>query len=130
MVYMTGRGQGQSHWKLVLTQEKCGLQEHTQICKCILFSALRDTISNILAFRGGSNVENAGMDRDRPPLRWMVFEAGALGLLTAPFSRELLANEQIEIKESPAPFWWPLGLLFFRRLTYTRQEQGKQHTRK
>ncbi|KAJ3500631.1 hypothetical protein NLJ89_g9708 [Agrocybe chaxingu] len=34
---------------------------------------------------GGGNVENAGMDQSRPPLRWMVFEAGAVGLCMAPF---------------------------------------------
>jgi len=60
----------------------------------------------------------------------MVIEAGVLGLRTAPFGREILANEQIEIKESLTPLWWPLELLFFKRLTYTRQEQGKKHTRK
>lgn len=104
--------------------------EHTQICKYILFSSLRDSICNVLASRGGGNVENAGMDRSRPPLRWMVLEAGVLGLRTAPFGRELLANEQIEIKESLTPLWWPLELWFFRRLTYTRKKEGKQHTRK
>ena len=55
---------------------------------------------------------NAGMDRSRPPLRWMVFQAGALVLRTAPFERDLSADEQIDIKESLTPLWWPLELFF------------------
>ena len=73
---------------------------------------------------------NAGMDRSRPPLRWMVFEAGALGLRTAPFERELSPDEQIHIIESLTGVWWPLELFFFNRLTYTRREQGKKTTHK
>ncbi|KDR70482.1 hypothetical protein GALMADRAFT_76143, partial [Galerina marginata CBS 339.88] len=79
---------------------------------------------------GGGNAENSGMNRSRPPLRWMVFEAGALGLRTAPFERTLLPEEQIDIRESLTWVWWPLELLFFNRLTYTRREQGKQTTHK
>ena len=75
-------------------------------------------------FSGGGNVENIGMDRSRPPLRWMVLEAGALGLRTAPFEYELSRAEQIEIKESLTPVWWPLEILPLKRLTYTRQENG------
>lgn len=60
----------------------------------------------------------------------MVFEAGALGLSMARFERELLPNEQIEIKESLTRPWWLLELVPFKRLTYTRQDQGKQITRK
>ena len=71
---------------------------------------------------------NAGMDRSRPPLRWMVFEAGALGLRTAPFERDLSPDEQIHIKESLTLDWWPLELFPFCRLTYTRREQGKKTT--
>ena len=71
---------------------------------------------------------NAGMDRSRPPLRWMVFEAGALGLRTSPFGRELSRNEQIEIKESLTPSWWLLEFLPFERLTYTRQDKEKKYT--
>jgi hypothetical protein len=70
------------------------------------------------------------MDRSRPPLRWMVFEAGALGLRTAPFGRELSPDQQIEIQESLTWLWWPLELFPFKRLTYTRREQGKQTTHK
>ncbi len=73
-------------------------------------------------FRGGGNVENIGMDRSRPPLRWMVLEASALGLCTAPFERELTQTEQIEIKESLTVVWWPLEILPLKRLTYTRRE--------
>jgi hypothetical protein len=43
----------------------------------------------------------------------MVFEAGALGLRTAPFERDLSPDEQIHIKESLTPLWWPLELFFF-----------------
>jgi hypothetical protein len=84
------------------------------------------------AFSGGGNVNNAGMDRSRPPLRWMVFEAGGLGLRTARFDRELPPNEQIEIQESLTWAWWPLELFFFKRLTFTRQEgtDGKETTHK
>ena len=65
---------------------------------------------------------NTDMDRSRPPLRWMVFEAGALGLRTAPFERAYLApEEQIEIKESLTWHWWLLEILPFKRLTFTRE---------
>ncbi|PPQ70201.1 hypothetical protein CVT25_011552 [Psilocybe cyanescens] len=77
---------------------------------------------------GGGNVDNSEMNRSRPPLRWMVFEAGALGLRTALFDRELKPNEQVDIKESLTLLWWPLELLCFRRLTYTRRENGKTTT--
>jgi len=95
---------------------------------CSLF--LGDGIGDIPGFSGGGNVMNAGMDRSRPPLRWMVFEAGALGLRTAPFERDLSPDEQIEIKESLTLLWWPLELIFFNRLTYTRREKGKKATHK
>ncbi|EDR01988.1 uncharacterized protein LACBIDRAFT_310142 [Laccaria bicolor S238N-H82] len=49
---------------------------------------------------GGGSVYNQEMDRSTPPLRWMVFEAGAAGLRTKPFKRELKENEQINIIES------------------------------
>ena len=81
-------------------------------------------------FRGGGNVENRGMDRSRPPLRWMVLEARALGLRTAPFERELTRTEQIDIKESLTQIWWPLEILPLKRLTYTRRENGVLATRK
>ncbi len=68
------------------------------------------------------------MDRSRPPLRWMVFEAGALGLRTTPFERELDSTEQIEIKESLKSVWWLLELLPLKRLTYTRKEDGTSAT--
>ncbi|KDR68085.1 hypothetical protein GALMADRAFT_1354883 [Galerina marginata CBS 339.88] len=77
---------------------------------------------------GGGNAYNVSMDRSRPPLRWMVFEAGALGLRTAPFQRELSFKEQIEIKESLTYAWWPLELLPLRRLTHTRRPNGSVHS--
>ena len=73
---------------------------------------------------------NAGMDRSQPPLRWMVFEAQALSLRMATFECDLSFDEQIHIKESLTPLWWPLELFFFNRLTYTRREQGKKTTHK
>jgi len=87
-------------------------------------------VTKVPAFSGGGNVNNAGMDRSRPPLRWMVFEAGGLGLRTARFDRELPPNEQIEIQESLTWAWWPLELFFFKRLTFTRRDDGKQTTHK
>ena len=87
-------------------------------------------VTNVPAFSGGGSVNDAGMDRSRPPLKWMVFEAGRLGLRTARFDRELLPNEQIEIQESLTWPWWPLELVFFKRLTFTRREgaDGKETT--
>jgi hypothetical protein len=72
-------------------------------------------------------VNNLGMDRSRPPLRWMVLEAEALGLRVAQFERELTSEQQIEFQESlTGCFWlfleyWPL-----RRLTYNWNSNGKQ----
>ncbi|KDR71319.1 hypothetical protein GALMADRAFT_144010 [Galerina marginata CBS 339.88] len=79
---------------------------------------------------GGGNAENARMDRSRPPLRWMVFEAGAHGLRTARFDRVLLPNEQVEIKESLTWAWWPLELLCLPHLTYAGPKEGKRMTYK
>ena len=81
-------------------------------------------------FSGGGNVENIGMDRSRPPLRWMVLEAQALGLRTVPFEYELSHAEQIEIKESLTPIWWLFEILPLKRLTYTRRQGGFRFTRK
>ena len=75
-------------------------------------------------------MQNAEMDRSRPPLRWMVFQAGALGLRTKPFERELSRDEQIDVKESLTCVWWPLELCFFGRLTYSRRNDGKKTTHK
>ena len=75
-------------------------------------------------------MKNAEMDRSRPPLRWMVFQAGALGLHTKPFERELSRDEQIDVKESLTWIWWPFELCFFNRLTYSRRDDGKKTTHK
>jgi hypothetical protein len=75
-------------------------------------------------------VKNRGMDRSRPPLRWMIFQAGAVGLRTKPFERELSSSEQINVIESLTGVWWPLELCFFHRLTYTRRSDGKKTTHK
>ena len=94
------------------------------------FHNSRNNVVDVLVFRGGGNVVNTGMNRRRPPLRWIVFEAGALGLRTEPFDHGLFPEEQIKIKESLTPLWWPLELLPFKRLTYTRRERGNKTTYK
>ncbi|RXW16523.1 hypothetical protein EST38_g9336 [Candolleomyces aberdarensis] len=71
---------------------------------------------------------NAGMDRSRPPSRWMVSEAEALGLRLRPFERELLPNEQIEFRESLKGPWHLFELLPFRRLTFARSPGAKSNT--
>ncbi|TFK27903.1 WD40 repeat-like protein [Coprinopsis marcescibilis] len=73
---------------------------------------------------GGGNRQNEGMDRSRPPLRWMVSEARAAGLRTREFDRELLAKEHIEIQESLTGVWHLFELLPFLRLTYTVRPEG------
>ncbi|KAF4618210.1 hypothetical protein D9613_011577 [Agrocybe pediades] len=79
---------------------------------------------------GGGNVQNEGMDRSRPPLRWMVHEAGALGLRMKPFTRELSSNEHIEFKESLTGLWKFLEWLPFRRLNFDRESAGGSETYK
>ena len=70
------------------------------------------------------------MDRSRPPLRWMIFEAGAAGLRTAPFQRDLLVYQQINIIESLRGAWWGFEIFPFKRLTFTREEGRPEITRK
>lgn len=74
---------------------------------------------------GGGSVYNQEMDRSTPPLRWMVFEAGAAGLRTKPFKRELKENEQINIIESLTGPWLLFEICPFKRLTFTRKEDVK-----
>ncbi|KAF9553184.1 WD40 repeat-like protein [Agrocybe pediades] len=68
------------------------------------------------------------MDRSRPPLRWMVHEAGALGLRMKAFTRELSPDEHIEVKESLTGLWKYLEWLPFRRLTFDRESAGGSET--
>ena len=78
-------------------------------------------VNDTRAPRGGGNTANAKLDRSRPSLRWMVFEAGALGLRTAPFLRpNITPQEQVEFTESLKCLWWLLETLPFKRLTYSR----------
>ena len=70
------------------------------------------------------------MNRGMPPLRWMVFEAGAVGLRTALFERNLSSSEYFNIQESLKGAWWLFEMLPFKRLTSTRREDGKQTTYK
>ncbi|KAF4618319.1 hypothetical protein D9613_011568 [Agrocybe pediades] len=81
-----------------------------------------------LKCRGGGNVQNKGMDRSRPPLRWMVHEAGALGLRMKPFTRKLSPDEHIEVKESLTGLWKFLEWFPFRRLTFDRESVGESET--
>lgn len=78
--------------------------------------------------RGGGNVQNVGMDRSRPPLRWMVSEAVALGLRTAEFERELTPDQQIEFQESLTGIWHLLEYWPIPRLTFHRNPEGKMIT--
>ena len=78
-----------------------------------------------MAFSGGGNVDNPARDRGTPPLRWMVFEAGAAGLRTAPFKRELEDYTKINIVESLTGLWHFLEIYPFKRLTFTREESGR-----
>ena len=66
-------------------------------------------------------MQNMEMDHSSPPLRWMVLQAGVLGLHTKPFECEPSPHEQINITESLTWVWWPLELWPFHRLTYMRE---------
>ncbi|KAF9557568.1 WD40 repeat-like protein [Agrocybe pediades] len=77
---------------------------------------------------GGGNVQNEGMDRSRPPLRWMVHEAGALGLRMKPFTRELSSEEHIQVKESLTGLWTFLEWLPLRRLTFGEENAREWET--
>ncbi|KAF4615643.1 hypothetical protein D9613_012543 [Agrocybe pediades] len=77
---------------------------------------------------GGGNTLNPSLNRTRPPLRWMVYEAGPLGLRTSAFKRDLKDDERVSVKESLTWVWWPFECFPFRRLTYTRRENGKETT--
>ncbi|KAF9541955.1 WD40 repeat-like protein [Agrocybe pediades] len=77
---------------------------------------------------GGGNAINTALNRTRPPLRWMVYEAEPLGLRTSPFERDLKDDEKVSVKESLTWVWWPFEYFPFRRLTYTRRENGKETT--
>ena len=65
------------------------------------------------------------MNRSTPPLRWMVFEAGAAGLRTALFKRELKDYEQTSLIESLTWPWLFFEICPFKRLTFTRKENGQ-----
>ncbi|KAF9555482.1 WD40 repeat-like protein [Agrocybe pediades] len=80
---------------------------------------------------GGVNTRNEGMDLSRPPLRWMIHEAGSFGLLTKPFTHELISREYIEIKDSLSGIWKVLEWLPVKRLTYDNMGRNpKEHTRR
>jgi hypothetical protein len=81
-----------------------------------------------MARSGGGNVNNSALDRSRPPLRWMVFEAGAAGLRTALFERGLGDYEEINVIETLTWNWLLLELCPITRLTFTRKETGLPET--
>ncbi|KAI0312153.1 hypothetical protein OF83DRAFT_1166078 [Amylostereum chailletii] len=75
---------------------------------------------------GGGNVENPAMDRTRPPLRWMAFEAAAEGLHLSTIDRNLTPDEKIDVHESLVWYWWVLEVLPVKRLSY--KSKGKDST--
>ncbi|EDR07594.1 uncharacterized protein LACBIDRAFT_388237 [Laccaria bicolor S238N-H82] len=77
---------------------------------------------------GGGGAKNTNMDRARPPLRWMVFEAGEAGLRTALFKRELKEDEHVNVTESMKWPWHFLEIFPFKRLTYTHARNGSPET--
>ena len=97
----------------------------TRTCELSFSSSQRVFTDDNSFLRGGGNVYNTGLDRGRPPLRWMVMEAGSVGLRTAPIEHELSLEEQIEIKESLTWIWWPFEFMPFPRLTFTRTNGRK-----
>lgn len=99
------------------------MQEHILICEYPLHICILCDLTNGM-YSGGGNVQNRGMNRSRPPLRWMVFEAGSLGFrTTSTFKRDLSSQEQIEVQESLTWPWIPLEWIPFRRLTFMEPER-------
>ncbi len=68
------------------------------------------------------------MDRRRPSLQWMVFEARKLGLRMERFSRNLSGTNQIELKESLTGFWRVLEYIPFKQLGYKDQSNDDKYT--
>ena len=70
------------------------------------------------------------MARSRPPLRWMAFEAGVLGLRMEKLEAAPPQQTPIRIKESLTGFWWLLEFLPIKRLTYRKwQSEDSESTR-
>ena len=77
------------------------------------------------------------MDSRRPPLRWMAFEAGGLGLRTALFERDIAhersdtpSNKQSDVlKESLTGIWWLLEWLPIAHLTCADPRNSRESTR-
>ena len=76
-----------------------------------------------MTFSGGGNVDNQAMDRSTPPLRWMVYEAGAAGLRTALFHGTKEKLGEINIIESLTWRWLIFEILPFTRLTFTQKQE-------
>ncbi|KAF8883655.1 WD40-repeat-containing domain protein [Gymnopilus junonius] len=79
---------------------------------------------------GGGNVQNTGLNRSRPALRWMVFEAEGVGLRTSGFRGELSSEKLIDVRESLTGIWWFLEILPIKRLAFSREHDGTKITRK
>jgi hypothetical protein len=63
---------------------------HSDMLGLSLLASPRSANNMVAPFSGGGNVENPSLDRTRPPLRWMIFEASHLGLQFHPFTRDLV----------------------------------------
>ena len=60
----------------------------------------------------------------------MVFEAGAVGLRTRPFERELIPLELVNVNESVTWWWRCLEVIPIKRRTFMNPENGTETTRK
>jgi hypothetical protein len=100
------------------THQRFGFLEHTLICKFLYREQC--LFDDDPRRRGGGNVYNVTLDRSRPPLRWMASQAAEFGLRIGSFVRELLVEEQVQLRESLTLPWKIFELYPFRRLTYSR----------
>lgn len=66
------------------------------------------------------------MNRSQPPLRWMSYEATAVGLRLNPFEEEWKLIPEIEIHESLTGPWHVLEVLPLKHLTYSKQNKAKR----
>ena len=82
----------------------------------------------ITVLSGGGNLDNPTLDRTRPPLKWMAFEATSFGLRLNPFKRNLKGEELIKVNESLTWGWWPFEILPFKRLSYAKSKSHMDTT--
>jgi len=78
-------------------------------------------------FSGRGNVKNEGVNRRKPPLRWMVLKARTYRLSTSlrQLEEEFLKDDKIEVIESLMWPWWVLEVLpgLLKRMTFTRRKR-------